>query len=262
MIVADNGSTGFLIGAPDARWSDSDLSCISNFTLSQVEPVNVSSLQINPDSGATSAAGSSLLAVSVAVPAAGAGLPYTAVLSGTVSDNVGVSSVAVSIDGRPYLPAVGTSSWSYALPALVVGPHTMSAQAWDASGNSAVSRRVAFTVSGTPAASLHAALVYPNPAFAPQGPSLIFCPRVVDSISDPELDRPGGGQLEPVYRTQHEPRRHGQRAVLLRVHMDGAQGHRRLFRRPARRGVRHHGESPGQVRGRELGRAEAAVSKA
>jgi hypothetical protein len=53
IILADNGSSGGLIGTPDSRWNDSDLACLGNFTLSQFEPVNVSSLQVNPDSGAT-----------------------------------------------------------------------------------------------------------------------------------------------------------------------------------------------------------------
>ena len=53
IILADNGSSGGLIGTPDSRWNDSDLACLGNFKLSQFEPVNVSSLQVNPDSGAT-----------------------------------------------------------------------------------------------------------------------------------------------------------------------------------------------------------------
>lgn len=53
IILADNGMSGGLIGTPDARWNNNDLACLRNFTLSQFEPVNVSSLQISPDSGAT-----------------------------------------------------------------------------------------------------------------------------------------------------------------------------------------------------------------
>ncbi len=53
IILADNGLTGGLIGTPDSRWDNSDLACLTNFTLSQFEPVNVSSLQLNPDSGQT-----------------------------------------------------------------------------------------------------------------------------------------------------------------------------------------------------------------
>ncbi len=44
IIVADGGQTGGLIGTPDSRWNDSDLACLTNFTLGNFEPVNVSSL--------------------------------------------------------------------------------------------------------------------------------------------------------------------------------------------------------------------------
>ena len=54
IILADNGDSGGLIGTPDARWNDSDLSCITNLILSDFEPVNVSSLMVSNDSGATS----------------------------------------------------------------------------------------------------------------------------------------------------------------------------------------------------------------
>jgi hypothetical protein len=54
IILADNGMSGGLIGTPDARWNDSDLSCLTNIGLSDFEPVNVSSLMVSSDSGFTS----------------------------------------------------------------------------------------------------------------------------------------------------------------------------------------------------------------
>jgi len=54
IILADNGDSGGLIGTPDARWNDSDLECITSLTLADFEPVNVSSLMVSNDSGATS----------------------------------------------------------------------------------------------------------------------------------------------------------------------------------------------------------------
>src|SRR6202453_530758 len=54
IILADNGDSGGLIGTPDARWNDNDLSCTTNLTLGDFEPVNVSSLLVSNDSGATS----------------------------------------------------------------------------------------------------------------------------------------------------------------------------------------------------------------
>jgi hypothetical protein len=54
IILADNGDSGGLIGTPDARWNNNDLSCITSLTLSDFEPVNVSSLMVSNGSGATS----------------------------------------------------------------------------------------------------------------------------------------------------------------------------------------------------------------
>ena len=53
IILADNGDSGGLIGTPDARWNNSDLECLTSLTLSDFEPVNVSSLMVNNDSGQT-----------------------------------------------------------------------------------------------------------------------------------------------------------------------------------------------------------------
>jgi len=54
IILADNGDSGGLIGTPDARWNDNDLSCLTSLTMGDFEPVNVSSLMVNNDSGAAS----------------------------------------------------------------------------------------------------------------------------------------------------------------------------------------------------------------
>jgi hypothetical protein len=54
IILADNGISGGLIGTPDARWNDTDLMCLTSLTLSDFEPVNVSSVMVGTDSGATS----------------------------------------------------------------------------------------------------------------------------------------------------------------------------------------------------------------
>ncbi|HEY1612900.1 MAG TPA: Ig domain-containing protein [Rhizomicrobium sp.] len=53
IILADNGDSGGLIGTPDARWNDNDLSCLTNLIMGDFEPVNVSSLMVKNNSGAT-----------------------------------------------------------------------------------------------------------------------------------------------------------------------------------------------------------------
>lgn len=47
IILADNGMTGGLIGTADARWNDHDLACLSQLTLRDFEPVNVSGVAAN-----------------------------------------------------------------------------------------------------------------------------------------------------------------------------------------------------------------------
>lgn len=53
IILADNGLTGGIIGTPDTRWNDTDLSCLTKLTLADFEPVNVSSLMVDVNSGVT-----------------------------------------------------------------------------------------------------------------------------------------------------------------------------------------------------------------
>jgi hypothetical protein len=89
--------------------------------------------------------------VQISSPAAGATLGGTANVSGSASDNVQVSSVAVSVDGGAYVAAQGTTSWSYALDtsSLASGSHTLTARATDASGNAGTAS-VSFTVGSAP----------------------------------------------------------------------------------------------------------------
>jgi predicted O-methyltransferase YrrM len=51
LIVADNGASGGLIGTPDARWNDTALSMVRGVRLSDFEPVDVSGLIVDNDSG-------------------------------------------------------------------------------------------------------------------------------------------------------------------------------------------------------------------
>jgi hypothetical protein len=52
MILADNGSSWFISGAPDSRWNNDDLHQLHNVKGSDFEAVDESSLMINPNSGA------------------------------------------------------------------------------------------------------------------------------------------------------------------------------------------------------------------
>jgi hypothetical protein len=53
VIVADNGSSWFFTGTSDSRWNNDDLSALKRLTGSDFEAVDVSSLRISPNSGAS-----------------------------------------------------------------------------------------------------------------------------------------------------------------------------------------------------------------
>ena len=76
--------------------------------------------------------------VSISAPAPSSTVSgSTVTVSGSASDNVGVATVQISVDGGAYQTAQGTSSWSYSLDttALTNGSHTLAARATDTSGN-------------------------------------------------------------------------------------------------------------------------------
>jgi hypothetical protein len=56
MMLADNGGDWFISGVPSAAWNDNDLRQLSLVHGSDFEIVDVSSLKVDPDSGATTSA--------------------------------------------------------------------------------------------------------------------------------------------------------------------------------------------------------------
>ena len=52
MILADTGSAWYLSGAPDDRWNNDTLRQLRDVPGSAFEAVDVSSLMVDPDSGA------------------------------------------------------------------------------------------------------------------------------------------------------------------------------------------------------------------
>ncbi|CAG0992195.1 hypothetical protein BURK1_02330 [Burkholderiales bacterium] len=55
MMLADNGSPWYLSGAPDPRWNDDELHALAALAGADFEAVDVSSLGVDPDAGATRA---------------------------------------------------------------------------------------------------------------------------------------------------------------------------------------------------------------
>ena len=156
MILADNGSSWYISGAPDPRWNNDILvNELKQVIGSNFEAVEESSLMVDPDSGKalqTTPPDPTPPAVSITAPASGATVSGSAVsISAAASDNVGVVGVQFKLDGANLGPEVITSpysiSWNTA--ALANGSHTLAAVARDASGNTTTSRDVAVTVSNT-----------------------------------------------------------------------------------------------------------------
>jgi Bacterial Ig domain len=79
--------------------------------------------------------------ISIVAPSSGSTLSGPVNVSGSASDSgASLARVQVSVDGGPYQPASGTSSWSFPLDTTSYpnGTHTIAAQATDTSGSSAV----------------------------------------------------------------------------------------------------------------------------
>jgi hypothetical protein len=56
MLVADNGTSWFISGAPDSRWNNSVLHQMTQITGSDFEAVDESCLIVSPNSAATNGA--------------------------------------------------------------------------------------------------------------------------------------------------------------------------------------------------------------
>jgi len=75
--------------------------------------------------------------ISILSPTEGATLASTSItVSGTAADDIGLSTVELSIDGTDWTVASGTTAWSSTL-SLSQGPNRIYARATDTSGNSA-----------------------------------------------------------------------------------------------------------------------------
>lgn len=89
-------------------------------------------------------------AVSIASPTSGATVSGTISVTGSSSDNVGISAVDLSVDGGAWHAASGTISWSGSVDTtpLADGTHSVTARATDTSGNRSTTS-VAVTVENT-----------------------------------------------------------------------------------------------------------------
>ena len=74
--------------------------------------------------------------VAITSPASGVTVNTTAInLTGTASDNIGITKVEITLNGVTWLTATGTTSWTYFGLVLVQGSNNVTARATDAGGN-------------------------------------------------------------------------------------------------------------------------------
>jgi hypothetical protein len=92
----------------------------------------------------TSSADTTAPTVSITSPANGATVSGSVTVTVSASDNVGVTSTAISIDGGSY-----TTSLTWATTSVADGSHTIQARAQDAAGNTGYSSTITVTVKNT-----------------------------------------------------------------------------------------------------------------
>jgi hypothetical protein len=128
MILADNGSSWFLSGAPDPRWNDTNLRTLRNITGSAFEAVDVSSLMIDPNSGQAKQQGVSVtIAPAQVTVITQAPQQFTATVQGSADTRVtwSVNGIAGGNSQTGYVDANGL----YSAPSAVPNPATVNVQA-------------------------------------------------------------------------------------------------------------------------------------
>ena len=91
MLLADNGSSWYISGAPDSRWDNDDLHALTTINGSNFEAVDVSTLMVDPNSGATVAAVAGTPGANSVTPNSGSGASQTFSLQ--YSDSAGGTSL-------------------------------------------------------------------------------------------------------------------------------------------------------------------------
>jgi hypothetical protein len=148
IILADGGYAGGLIGTPDARWNDTDLSCLRNLTLSNFEPVNVSSLAVNVVTSyqTTSSTSTPTAATPTFSPAAGT---YSSAQTVTVSSATPSATIYYTTNGTT--PTTGSAVYSG--PITVSSTETLQAIAVATGYSTSATGSAAYIINLTQAAT-------------------------------------------------------------------------------------------------------------
>ena len=161
MMLADNGSAWFLSGEPDSRWNNTNLSTMRNIIGSDWEAVDVSSLMIDPNSGAAKQAGVTVTVTPASVNVTTLGSQqFSATVNGSTDQSVtwAVNGVSGGNSQAGYVDANGL----YSAPSVVPSPATVTVQATSVATPSAVG--TASVTVRYPAPSISS--VTPNPVTA------------------------------------------------------------------------------------------------
>jgi len=129
MMLADNGSSWFISGAPDSRWNNDDLHALTTIAGSNFEAVDVSPLMVDPNSGQ---ALQTSVSVGVNPPSASvvadAKQQFTATVTGNASQSV-TWDVNGTIGGNSTAGFIDSISGLYTAPSAVPSPATVTVHA-------------------------------------------------------------------------------------------------------------------------------------
>ncbi len=129
MMLADNGSSWYISGAPDARWNNDDLHALTGIAGSNFEAVDVSPLMVDPNSGQ---AQQTSVSVSLKPPSASvvvdAQRQFTATVSGNADQSV-IWDVNGSVGGDSTFGFIDSISGLYTAPSAVPSPPTVAVHA-------------------------------------------------------------------------------------------------------------------------------------
>jgi hypothetical protein len=129
MMLADNGSSWYISGAPDSRWSNDDLHVLNTIAGSNFEAVDVAPLMVNPNSGQ---ALENSVSVSVTPPSANLQVNAQQQFNATVVGNANQSvtwNVNGVIGGNSTLGFIDSISGHYTAPSIVPSPATVTVHA-------------------------------------------------------------------------------------------------------------------------------------
>lgn len=153
MMLADNGSSWFISGAPDARWNNDDLHALTTVAGSNFEAVDVSPLMVDPNSGqarqTSVSVGVSPTSASVLVDAQ---RQFTATVIGN-SDQSVTWDVNGSVGGNSAVGFIDSISGLYTAPSAVPSPATVTVHATSKAVPSAVGSALV-TITNPPAVSV------------------------------------------------------------------------------------------------------------